>query len=120
MVKHKTQYKRNGKGALKKTKKQNRLSEHRYNQEGDQYTTDGYSIVRNEIEQYNKMGKLAKGFTVNQVDAILSKFLDEPRNIDGLRRCQKWTKYLLDSQTYAKTQIEFMREIFNLKHIALL
>jgi hypothetical protein len=54
------------------------------------------------------------------VDAILSKYVDEPRNIDGLIRAKKWTEYLLNTKYYAKSNQVFKKELFKLKHISLI
>ena len=69
--------------------------------EGDQYEHDGYTVVKHMVDTFAQKGKLEKDI-VRQEWSMLSKYVDEPRNIDSLRRVEKWTKHLLDSKTYAQ------------------
>ena len=48
------------------------------------------------------------------------KYVDEPRNIDGIRRAKKWAEYLLNTKYYAKKDKAFKKELFKLKHISLI
>ena len=79
---------RKGKGWFNKKKrsvsrKSNKLSDVNYNREGEYYEHI-YTLINNIINNYDRSGKLAKGYTVQNVDHILSKYVDEPKNIDGL------------------------------------
>ena len=115
---------RKGKGWFHKkrsvSRKSNKLSDINYNEEGEYYEHAVYILINNIINHYARSGKLAKGYSVENVDAILSKYVDEPRNIDGLRRAKKWTEYLLNTKYYAKNDKAFKKEIFKLKHISLI
>ena len=120
----KRRYTRKGKGWFHKKKsvsrKSNKLSDVNYNKEGEYYEHAGYTLVNKIINNYAKSGKLAEGYSVENVDYILSKYVDEPRNIDGLIRLEKWTKYLLGSKTYAQNNNTFKKELMRLKHISLI
>ena len=102
---------RKGTGWLHKTKsisrKYNKLSDVNYNKEGEYYKHTVYTLINKIVTIYDKSGKLAKGYRVKDVDAILSKYVDEPKNIDGLRRAQKWTEHLLNTKCYAKGEKAF-------------
>lgn len=115
---------RKGRGWFHKKKsisrKSNKLSDVNYNKEGEHYEHAVYTLINNIINNYAKSGKLAKGYSVETVDYILSKYVDEPRNIDGLIRAKKWTEYLLNTKIYAKNEKAFKKEIFKLKHISLI
>ena len=115
---------RKGRGWFRKKKsisrKSNKLSDVNYNREGEYYERAVYTLINNIINNYANSGKLAKGYSVENVDAILSKYVDEPRNIDGIRRAKKWTEYLLKNKYYAMDNIAFKKEIFKLKHISLI
>ena len=115
---------RKGKGWFHKKKsvsrKSNKLSDVNYNKEGEYYDQAIYAIIYNTVNNYARSGKLAKGYSSEHVDAILSKYVDEPRNIDGLIRAKKWTEYLLNTKYYAKNDKAFKKELFKLKHISLI
>ena len=115
---------RKGKGWFRKRKsvsrKSNKLSDINYNKEGEHYEQTVYTLINNIVNNYDRTGKLAKGYSVENVDAILSKYVDEPRNIDGFRRAQKWTEHLLNTKYYAKGDKAFKKELFKLKHISLI
>lgn len=117
-------YTRKGKGWFHKKKsvsrKSSKLSDVNYNKEGEHYEQAVYTVIKQIVSHYAKQGKLAKGYSVENVDAILSKYVDEPRNIDGLRRAKKWTEHLLNTKYYAKDNKTFKKEIFKLKHISLI
>ena len=114
---------RKGKGWLRKTKrgtqKSNTLSDINYVNEGKYYQEAAYAIIYHTVNNYATARKLAKGFSAENVNAILSKYVDEPINIDGLRRVKKWTEYLLNTKYYAKGEQAFKKELFKLKHISL-
>lgn len=117
----KQRYTRKGKGWFNKTKRiSNRLNDVNYNREGEYYEQAVYTVIKQIINKYTAQGKLAKGYNAENVDAILSKYVDEPRNIDGLRRAKKWTEHLLNNKYYAKPDKVFKKEIFKLKHISLI
>lgn len=120
----KRHYTRKGKGWFHKKKsvsrKSYKLSDTNYNKEGEYYENAGYTLINKIINNYAKLGKLVKGYNVENVDYILSKYVDEPRNIDGLRRLELWAKYLLESKTYAQNNNTFKKELIRLKHISLI
>lgn len=122
MVKHR--YTRKGKGWFRKRKsisrKSNKLSDVNYNKEGEYYEGAVYTVIKQIVNHYATSDKLAKGYSAEHVDAILSKYVDEPRNIDGIRRAKKWTEHLLDTKYYAKGDKAFKKELFKLKHISLI
>ena len=101
-------------------KKSSPFSEKAYNKLGEKYQHDAYTAIKAIVDNYDAAGKLAEGFTASQVDGMLSKFVDEPRNIDGLTRVKMWTYHLLDSKSYSQGGDAFMKEIFDLKHKSLL
>tara|TARA_B000000532_G_C18785483_1_gene370167 strand:- start:35 stop:394 length:360 start_codon:yes stop_codon:yes gene_type:complete len=119
MVKHRRRTRRRGRGLFDK-KKTPPLSEKAYNKLGEQYEHDAYTVIKSIVDQYAAKGGLAEGFSASRVDGMLSKLVDEPRNVDGLRRVELWTVHLLDSKSYSKGQNAFMKEVFDLKHISLL
>ena len=94
-------------------------SDKTWKKEGDQYEHDGYTVVKQLVDEYERAGRLANGFSASRVDAMLSKYVDEPRTIDGLNRLDKWTKRLLKSKSYAKPGNAFMKEILELQHVSL-
>ena len=110
----KTKRNRKGKGFFFKTRKNS------IQKEEDSLESSGWTVVRNEVINYHKKGKLADDWTIDSVDAVLSKYIDIPRNIDELRRAKKWAQYLLDRKSYKKKPNQFMRDILKLKNIALL
>ena len=122
MVKHR--YIRKGKGWFRKrksgTQKSNKLSDINYVKEGEYYEQAIYAIIYHTVNNYSNAGKLANGYSAENVNAILSKYVDEPRNIDGIRRAKKWTEHLLDTKYYAKGDKAFKKELFKLKHISLI
>ena len=89
-----------GRGFFDK-KKSSPFSEKAYNKLGEKYQHDAYTAIKAIVDNYDAAGKLAEGFTTSQVDGMLSKFVDEPRNIDGLTRVKMWTYHLLDSKSYS-------------------
>ena len=97
-----------------------KLSDLNYVKEGNFYEQAVYNVIYNVVTNYANQGKLEKGYTRDRVDAILSKYVDEPRNIDGIVRAKKWTEYLLDNKLYAKGDHTFKKSIFQLKHISLI
>lgn len=102
------------------SRKSNKLSDMNYNKEGEYYDQAIYAIIYHTVNNYARSGKLAKGYSAEHVDAILSKYVDEPRNIDGIRRAKKWAEYLLKHKYYAKSNLVFKKELFKLKHISLI
>ena len=115
---------RKAKGWFRKTKrgtqKSYTLSDINYVKEGRYYEEAAYAMIYNMVNHFANAGKLAKGFSAENINAILSKYVDEPRNIDGLRRTKKWTEYLLNTKYYAKGEQAFKKELFKLKHISLI
>ncbi len=110
----KTKRYRKARGFLFKTRK------NLIQKEEESLESSGWTIVRNEIINYHKKGKLADDWTIDSVDAVLSKYIDIPRNIDELRRAKKWAQYLLDRKSYKRNSRLFMKDILKLKNIALL
>lgn len=90
-------------------------SDKAYNKQGDIYEDLGYKQINHLVKQADKEGKLAQGWTVSSVDRELSKYADEPRNIDGVNRLTRWTKHILKTKSYSKSRKEFMEELLNLK-----
>ena len=124
MVRHKrrtkkrTRTKKRGRGFF--DKKTPPFSEKAYNKLGEKYQHDAYTAIKTIVDNYDAAGKLEPGFTASQVDGMLSKFVDEPRNIDELTRVKMWTYHLLDSKSYSQGGDAFMKELFALKHTSLL
>ena len=52
------------------------------------------------INEYNNKQDLAPDWTVTRVDALLSEWVDIPRNMDELDRVAIWTRNILDSKSY--------------------
>ena len=119
MVKRHRTRKRKGQGLFGKSKPTPKYSDKAWKKEGDQYEHDGYTVVKHMVDTFAQKGKLEKGYSATRVDAMLSKYVDEPRNIDGLRRVEKWAKHLLESKTYAREGDAFMKDILDLQHISL-
>ena len=115
---------RKGKGWFHNTKrgtqKSNKLSDINYVKEGVYYEEAAYTMIYHTVNNYANAEKLAKGYSAENVNAILSKYVDVPRNIDGLIRAKKWTEYLLNTKFYAKHEQQFKKELFKLKHISLI
>ena len=110
----KTKRYKKGKGIFFKTRKNS------IQKEEDSLESSGWTIIRSEIINYHRKNNLAENWTIDSVDAVLSKYVDIPRNIDELRRTKKWAQYLLDRKSYAKSSKRFMKDILKLKNVALL
>lgn len=119
--KHKSKKQTKGKGLFNMFNRKPTpiFSDKAFKREGDKYEQDGYTLLRHIVDKYEQDGKLAEGYTASKVDAILSKYMDEPRNVDGLQRVNKWTNYLLKSKAYAKPGNALIKEILKLQHISL-
>ena len=70
------------------------------NQEKESFERLGWNKILNIVSEYHTQGKLLEGASIIEVDAILSKWVDIPRNQDELQRIEPWTRYILDSKTY--------------------
>ena len=57
------------------------------------------------VNEYHTNKKLAPDWSVTSVDALLSKWVDIPRNVDELNRVSIWTRKILDSKSYTDPQI---------------
>ena len=101
-----------GKGVFFKTRKSRVIVE------GEKYIYRGYDEVLKVIKKYKTT--LAPGWTVQSVDAAISKYLDEPRNQDEVKRAGLWTQYILHNKAYNKSTGEFEAFLIKLKSMSLL
>ena len=65
-----------------------------------QYETLGWRLILKLVNTYNDNGQLQPGWSVTQVDAILSKWVDIPRNITELNLVETWARAILDDKAY--------------------
>jgi hypothetical protein len=98
---------RKGKGMFRKTRK---LS---LKVSSDKYEKDGWNDILSIIKEREE--ELDDEWSVKQVDTLLSKWVDQPRNIDELRRVEKWTNIILDNKSYT-TNTKFKEMLHSLKH----
>ena len=84
----------------------------------DLFASQCWKTILEIVNQYNNQGKLIDGWSVIDVDAILSKWVDIPRNQDELNRVIIWSKKILDSKIY-NDHIKLMKMIKLLKTNAL-
>ena len=82
----------------------------------NRYEDDGWKVILETIKKREL--DLDELWTVAQVDALLSKWADSPRNVDELRRVQKWTDVILDHKSYTSTT-KFQKMLHKLKHRSL-
>jgi hypothetical protein len=99
-----------GTGFFRKTRKNSLIvSANRYEQDG--WNMLSSIITSRELE-------LDENWSVKQVDTLLSKWVDTPRNIDELRRVEHWTNIILDHKSYTTTT-KLRAMLHKLKHRAL-
>jgi hypothetical protein len=99
-----------GRGLFGKTRKHSVIAA------ADKYEKDGWKVMLAVIN--DRELELDEEWSVKQVDALLSKWVDPPRNIDELRRVKEWTNIILDHKSYTTTS-KFKAMIHKLKHRAL-
>jgi hypothetical protein len=99
-----------GRGLFGKTRKSSLMVT------ADKYETDGWKVILSVIS--DRELELDEKWSVKQVDTLLSKWVDPPRNIDELRRVKEWTNIILDHKSYT-TNRKLEKMIHKLKHIAL-
>jgi len=101
---------RKGNGMFGKTRK------HSLNVSVDKYENDGWKVILAIIK--DRELDLDEAWSVKQVDTLLSKWVDTPRNIDELMRVEKWTNLIIDHKSYTTTT-KFKSMLHKLKHMAL-
>ena len=101
---------RKGRGLFGKTRKHSVIAT------AEKYESDGWKLILEIIKQREL--DLDEDWTVEQVDALLSKWVDIPRNIDELRRVKNWTNTILDHKSYT-TNTKFKTMLQKLKHRSL-
>ena len=101
---------RKGKGVFGKTRR------HPVIAVANRYEDDGWKLILEIIKKREL--DLDELWTVAQVDALLSKWVDSPRNVDELRRVKKWTDVILDNKSYTSST-KFQKMLHKLKHRSL-
>ena len=101
---------RKGKGMFGKTRKHSLIIS------ADKYEKDGWKVILSIIK--DRELDLDEAWSVKQVDTLLSKWVDAPRNIDELMRVEKWTNLIIDHKSYTTTT-KFKAMLHKLKHMAL-
>jgi len=106
----KTRRRRKGKGLFGKTRK------HPVIATAERYENDGWKLILEIIKKREL--DLNEEWTVEQVDALLSKWVDMPRNVDELIRVRNWTNTILDHKSYTNNT-KFQAMLHKLKHRSL-
>lgn len=84
---------------------------------GEKYVYKGYDAVLKVITE-NK-DRLVPGWSISRTDAVISKFLDEPRNQDEVNRAILWTQAIINNKAYSKSTSEFEKFLIQLQHTQL-
>ena len=65
-----------------------------------EYESLGWKLILGLVNIYDQEKKLESGWSVEDVDRILSKSVDIPRNINELNLIETWARAILDEKAY--------------------
>ena len=65
-----------------------------------EYESLGWKLILGLVNMYDVDNKLESGWSVKDVDRILSTSVDIPRNINELNLIEPWARAILDEKAY--------------------